>query len=271
MRDKTTLLGMQSPEDTPRICEDIEIQTTQPAGKAGPPEPGGEEPVYQRRGSSNWFVRIDGLARELADFRSTPGDPVRSRISRERFYQGVWELAGFQAGSLLRTWDWKGDVTQDAMDITAEFCKGLLKQEDDRGGIFDSTERSPSQVRGYLSSTIRTGVFQQARYFARKRRNWLCFEEKAVLAAADARKADWLPLVLRLSKAISASRQRVRKLPPGEIGSTPVEFVLQLALDRKIRKGGGVRDLLPQADLKLRTRQRREKDFRDDLRCELVM
>ena len=91
MRDKITLLGMQRREETPGICEDIEIETTQPTGTAGPQAPGGEVPVYRRRASSNWFVRIDGLAWELADFRSPPGDPVQSQISRERFYQGVWE------------------------------------------------------------------------------------------------------------------------------------------------------------------------------------
>lgn len=271
MRDKTTLLGMQSPEGTPGICEEVEIQITQPAGKAGSPEPGGGEPDCRRRGSSDWFVRIDGLARELADYRSTRGDPVRSRITRERFYQGVWELAGNQAGMLLRSWNWKGDVTQDAMDITAAFCEGLLKQEENRRGIFDSTKRSPSLVRGYLSNTIRNGVFQQAGQFAQKRRDWLRFEEKAVLSAADARTADWLPLVLRLTKAIDASRKRVRKMPADEIGTTPLGFVLQLALDEKIQQGGGVKDLLPSAGLTKRTRQRREKDFRDNLRSQLEM
>lgn len=219
---------------------------------------------------SEWFERIASVGGHFDAYRSATVESLRKR-SREDFYQGVWELTQIRAGMLLRTWNWKGDVTQDAMDITAEFCNGLLTQEADRRGIFDSTKRSPSEVRGYLSNTICNGVFQQAGEFARKRRNWLCFEEKAVLAAADARTSDWLPLVLRLTKAIDASRKRVRKMPVNEIGTTPVEFVLGLALDRKISKGDGLKRLLPKADLPLRSRQRREKDFSDDLRCELEM
>ena len=268
MRDKTNLLGMQSPEQTPGICEETEIQITQPAGTAGPPEPGGGKPVSRKRRPSEWFDRIDGLAGLLEGYRYEPGDPSQSRICRERFYQGVWELAGRRARLYLRYQDWKGDVTQDAMDITAAFCKGLLDQEENRRGIFDSTRRSPAELRGYLSQTIHVGVKQQAWKHSRSRRQWLSFEQDAVLAAVDARKGDWLPQVLRLTKALGAARDGVGKLPPSVIGTTPLDLVLRLALNRKVR-GGEAKKLVPRKGLAKRTRQRRERELRHNLHREL--
>jgi hypothetical protein len=261
---------MQSPDGTPGICEDVEIQITQPTGKVGPPEPGGGEPVCRRRGSSDRFDRIDGLARELEDYRSNPGDPIRSRVHRERFYQGVWELAGRFAQLHLRSQNWKGDVTQDAMDITAGFCERLLTQEKNQKGIFGSAGRSSSQLRGYLNRTLHIGVKQQAGKFRRSRRQWLSFEEDAVLAAVTARKGDWLPQVLRLTEALDKAREGVGKLPAVAVGTTSLDLVLRLALNRKVH-GGEAKKLIPRAGVATRTRQRREKELRDALRCELEM
>ena len=268
MSNKMALLGMPSPDETPGIREKNEIQTTQPAGKAGPPEPGGGMSHGRRPGASDWFDRIEALAGELEAFRSSRWDPVRSRTHRERFYQGVWELAGRFAQLHLRSQNWKGDVTQDAMDITAVFCERLSAQEANQTGMFGSTGRSRSQLRGYLSRTIQIGVRQQTGKFRRSRRLWLSFEEDAVLAAVDARKADWLPQVLRLTKALDAARMGVRKLPPAAVATTSLDLVLRLALNRKVR-GGEAKKLIPRRGMAKRTRQRREGELRSHLRHEL--
>lgn len=262
-----TLLGMPSPDETPGDCEKDAIQIAPPIGMAEPPEPGGK-PNGRRPGSSDWFDRIEELAGELESDRSIPDNPNRPRIHRERFYQGVWELAGRFARQHLRIQNWKGDVTQDAMDITAAFCERLLAQEKNRTGIFGSTPRSPSQLRGYLSRTIHIGVREQAGKFRRSRRQWLSFEEDAVLAAADARKSDWLPQVLRLTKALDSARTGIRKLPSHAVGTTSLELVLRLALNRKVQ-GGEAKKLVPRKGVPTRTRQRREKCLRDQLRHEL--
>jgi len=259
---------MQSPDGTPGICEEVEIQITQPTGKVGPPEPGGEETVCRRRGSSNWFDRIEALAGELEAHRSNWEDLHRSQAHGERFYQGVWELAGRFAQLHLRSQNWKGDVTQDAMDITAAFVERLLTQEQNRKGLFSAEPRSPSQLRGYLSRTIHIGVRECAEKFRQSRRRWLSFEEDAVLAAVDARKADWLPQVLRLTKALDHAREEVRKLPPSAVGTTSLDLVLRLALNRKV-KGGEAKKLVQGKGLTKRTRQRREGELRCNLRHQL--
>lgn len=268
MREKLALLGMLSPDETPEICENTEIQTTQPAGMAGPPKPGGGKPERRSRDYPDRFDPIDGIAKEFVSYRSKPEDPEWSRFHRERFYQSVWKLAESLTRYHLRGQNWKGDVTQDAMDITAAFCEGLLKQEKNRTGMFDSTVRSPDELKGYLNRTIRKGVREQAWKFRKSRREWLSFEEDAVMAAVDARKSDWLPQVIRLTKALNAARDRNVKIPSSTVGITSLDFVLRLALNRKVA-GGEAKKLVPGKGVPVRTRQNWEKKFRSDIRHEL--
>jgi hypothetical protein len=111
-------------------------------------------------------------------------------------------------------------------------------------------------------------VKEQAGKFRKSRREWLSFEEDAVQAAADARKSDWLPQVLRLTKALDAARKGNPKLPPAAVGTTSLDLVLRLALNRKVQ-GGEVKKLVLSKGVAPRTRQRREQSLRGDLRDEL--
>ncbi len=268
MSKKLALLGMLSPDKTPGISEKTEIQTTQPVGKAGPPEPSGGKPERRSRSNPDRFDPIDEIAKEFVSYRSKPEDPKWSRIHRERFYQSVWKLAERLTQYHLRGQNWKGDVTQDAMDITAAFCEGLLKQEKNRTGMFDSTERNPSELRGYLNHTFHNGVREQAWKFRKSRREWLSFEEDAVMAAVDARKSDWLTQVIRLTKAVNAARDGNIKIPSSSVGTTSLDLVLRLALNRKVA-GGEAKKLVPRKGVPVRTRQNWEKKFRSDIRHEL--
>lgn len=261
-------MGFSRPVKTPEVCEKTEIQISQSAERADPPELGGGKPERRSRSNPDRFDPIDEIAKEFVSYRSKPEDPKWSRIHRERFYEGVWKLAVRFTQYHLRGQNWKGDVTQDAMDITAAFCEGLLKQEKKRTGMFGSTERTPSQLRGYLNRTIHQGVREQARKFRTSRRKWLSFEEDAVMAAVDARKSDWLPQVLRLTKAVNAARDGNKKIPSSTVGTTSLDLVLRFALNRKVA-GGEAKKLVPRIGVPKRTRQNWEKKFRGDIRHEL--
>lgn len=220
-------------------------------------------------GSSVWFTRIDQLGDAFEAYQCA-ADPVQKERLRDKFYQELWELAKKRSKNILYSMSSKGDPTTDAMDITGLFVEGMVKQEMNRKGLFDPTPRSPSQLRGYLSHTIGRGVSQQAGRFFSKQGNCVSLDESVLESAVATQDADCEQKLMDLAGKITKVIKQ-QKIPTSEIGTTPVDLVLQMALSQKICQGGLLKGLLPQAGQSLRTQQRREKKFRDDLRRELQM
>lgn len=250
--------GTPTPEKSSAITWRAEIEKLPPHSVKSPSKARKRKPA-----SGSTPDLIDDLAKIFEDYQSSG-----SETDRDRFYQSLWKVAEKRARYQLACMDWKGDIREDAMDVTSVFCQRLLRQERKLTGLFKPAPRRPSQLRGYLNRTIYGGVKEQAQKYRTSRRPWLCCNEDAVLSAVDTRNSDWLPQVIRLTKALDAARAGKKKLVPDAPGTTSLDLVLQLALDSKV-PGGEVKYLARQEGVPFSTQQNWARHLRSDLRHEL--
>lgn len=210
---------------------------------------------------------VDDLADFLEAYRASG-----SKTDREKFYENAWNLIEERARVQLRNHAWKGDVRQDALEIASAVCARMCQQEEKNKGIF-SPYRTSDHMRKYLNRTIYLAVSENRKKLGKKLSKHVestrsLDDEEAPVVVPETRKSDWLPYVVRVSKALDTARAKTKHILPPGVGIDSTELLLNLDLGNG-RRGGELKKLAVKPGVPPRTQQHRAKRLRNNLRDEL--
>lgn len=260
MRKKQNPPGSPAPEETSATSTPAPVGVAHQVAKSDSSKPR----ANQRRSESD---PVNDLSNVLEAYRASG-----SKKDREYFYENAWNLIEERARVQLRNHAWKGDVRQDAMEIASAVCARLCQQEEKNKGIF-SPYRTPDHMRRYLNRTIYLAVSENRKKLGKKlskhvERTRSLDDEESPVVVPETRKSDWLPIVVRVSKALDSARVKTKNVLPPGVGIDSTELVMDLVLG-KTKKGDQLKTLAAIPGVPDRTQQHRAKRLRKNLRNEL--